>query len=162
MLVHGLFGHPQNSWSIKTSRELQVDGGGEVYDDEPRRKKPRTGHRELFCEVFWPRDLLPVTFPQARIFTQTLGRQKHEAYIMFQIAIYARTPFGLYEFLAATLFLTTQKGTYPELQRLSLDQMHRRLNSRSAGLLEAATSKVQFIHQTVKEFMSTRIGILAM
>ncbi|MCJ1394529.1 hypothetical protein MMC18_007408 [Xylographa bjoerkii] len=72
VLVHGLFGHPHNSWSIKRSRELQADGS-EEYDvdavEEPRRKKSRTSHREHFHEVFWPRDLLPVVFPRARIST---------------------------------------------------------------------------------------------
>ncbi|MCJ1394530.1 hypothetical protein MMC18_007409 [Xylographa bjoerkii] len=87
-----------------------------------------------------------------------LRQHRHEAYIMFQIAIYARRPFGLYDFVAATLFLITQKGASPEFQSLSIDQLHRRLNSRSAGLLESTTNGVQFIHQTVKEFMSTGKG----
>lgn len=100
---------------------------------------------------------------------------------MFQLAIHAFEPFKLYEFLGATMFLTTGKTTYPDLERLSADQMERRLNSRSLGLLEAAREKiplgvinvdddepvsidekarVQFIHQTVKEFMMTGEGYL--
>ena len=67
----------------------------------------------------------------------TLTKQREEAYVMFQIAIYARQSFSIYLFLAATLFLTTGRRTYPDLQRLSLDQMERRLNSRSAEMLDA-------------------------
>ena len=37
--------------------------------EEPLRKKPRNSQRELFHEVFWPRDLLPIEFPRARILT---------------------------------------------------------------------------------------------
>ena len=95
---------------------------------------------------------------------RTIGKHRMEAYILFQIVLHARVPFQLAGLLAATLFLTTQKETYHELpKRLSLDQMQRRLNSRSAGLLEviglASGSQrkqdfrqldVQFIHQTVK------------
>lgn len=82
-----------------------------------------------------------------------LERHRYEAYVMFQIAIYCRTPFKLHYILAAALFLATGRGTYRELQKLSLDQMERRLNSRSAGLLDVAGGGVQFIHQTVKDFM---------
>lgn len=92
---------------------------------------------------------------------QVLTRNRHDAYVMFQIAAYAHEPFLLNEFLAAALFLTTGKDSYPDIQRLSEEQMERRLNSRSAGLLEvprARTGPVQFIHQTVKEFMITGSG----
>ncbi|KAL9628795.1 MAG: hypothetical protein Q9164_007143 [Protoblastenia rupestris] len=65
---------------------------------------------------------------------------------------------SLCNFLAAASFLTTGRDTYRELQKLSSDQMQRRLNSRSAGLLEAPSSEeqvVQFVHQTAKEFIHT-------
>ena len=92
---------------------------------------------------------------------QAAARSKYEAYVMFQIASCATEPFSLYHFLAASLFLTTGKGTYPELQRLSEEKMERRLNSRSHGLLEAPREGkgcVEFIHQTVKEYMISREG----
>ena len=92
---------------------------------------------------------------------EALTRNRIEAYVMFQIASCARKPFSLYEFLAATHFLTAGRGTYPDLQRLSEEQMERRLNSRSAGLLEVSRKgmgNVQFIHQTVKEFLTAGVG----
>ena len=92
---------------------------------------------------------------------EALTRNRIEAYVMFQIASCTRKPFSLYEFLAATHFLTAGRGTYPDSQRLSEEQMGRRLNSRSAGLLEVTRNGgglVQFIHQTVNEFMTSGDG----
>ena len=92
---------------------------------------------------------------------EALTRNRIEAYVMFQVASCARKPFSLYEFLAATHLSTTGRGTYPDIQRLSEEQMERRLNSRSAGLLEVSRKgkgSVQFIHQTVKEFMTAGVG----
>ena len=82
------------------------------------------------------------------LYTRTLQRRnrhqsrasskfEYERYVMFQIVKCCRKPFSLYELLSASLFLTTGKGTYPELQRLSDDQMERCLYSRSSGLLDA-------------------------
>ena len=94
---------------------------------------------------------------------ETSIRDRTEAYVMFQVAICAREPFYIYEFLTATHFLATGRGTYPDLQRLSSEQLERRLNSRSAGLLEVSRKgegPVQFIHQTVKEFVTAGDGKL--
>ncbi len=90
---------------------------------------------------------------------------------MFQIVNCCRKPFLLYELLGATLFPTTRRGTYPEMQTLLWDQMERRLYSRSAGLLDAPGRRlnrddiylqrpleVYFIHQTVKEYMNSDKG----
>ena len=88
-------------------------------------------------------------------------RDRSDAYVMFQIAICAREPFLLYEFLVATQFLTAAKDDLPDLRRLSKEQLVRRLNSRSAGLLEVPREPwgpVQFIHQTVKEFVTAGDG----
>ena len=88
-------------------------------------------------------------------------RNRSEAYVIFQIAICAREPFSLYEFLAVTRFSMNGRDSYPDLQRLSKEQLVRRLNSRSFGLLEAPrerNGRVQFIHQTVKEFMTAGDG----
>ena len=92
---------------------------------------------------------------------ETLIRNRSEAYVMFQIAICAREPFLLYDFLVATHFLTAGRGNLPDIQRLSWEQSVRRLNSRSAGLLEVPRTggvPVQFIHQTVKEFLTAGDG----
>ena len=92
---------------------------------------------------------------------EALTRNRSEAYVMFQIATCAREPFLLHEFLAATHLLTTERGTFSNLERLSEEQLERRLNSRSAGLLEVSRGSkrpVQFIHQTVKEFMTVGDG----
>ena len=88
-------------------------------------------------------------------------RHKMKAYVMFQIVACAIKPFSLHGLLAATHFLTTGSDIYPDLQRLSQGQMERRLNSRSAGLLEVSRKGegfVQFIHQTVKEFLTAGLG----
>ena len=104
-----------------------------------------------------------------------IGKHGIESYIMFQIVLHAKVSFSIYELLAATHFLVTEKENYDEFrERLSLDQMLRRLNSRSAGLLETLrdptdvpeeglrNAAVQFIHQTVKEFMLTSTGSMAL
>lgn len=100
--------------------------------------------------------------------TRAPAKSKYERYVMFEIVKCCREPFSLYQLLGATLFLTTGRDTYPELQRMSWDQMERRLYSRSAGLLDAPnpfmdnhplrSPVVQFIHQTVKEYMTTGEG----
>ena len=121
---------------------------------------------------------------------------KRERYVMFQIIAYSRSGFPLYELLAAAIFLTTGKDGTSNLAKLSWDQMHRRLYSRSAGLLESpgfqsnrpglytrsagagllilppfqqdnhgfvmnieptrGSYRVNFIHQTVKEYIYTK------
>ena len=72
------------------------------------------------------------------------AKYKYERYVMFQIVKYCLKPFSLYDLLGASLYITTGIRTYPELQRLSDDQMERRLYSRSAGLLD--TPKVSHYH----------------
>ena len=90
---------------------------------------------------------------------------------MFQIALFAQEPFTLFNMLAAARYLTIRRPVGGDLGRLSYEQMENRLNRISSGLLEttnatrplygrraAHTMKVQFIHQTVKEFMMTENG----
>ena len=85
-----------------------------------------------------------------------IKKQNYEAYIMFQIAIHSLRPFEMKDFLAVALLITTSCS---ETQELSVDQIKRRLNSPSAGLLERSSyGVVQFIHQTVKDFMVTGRG----
>ena len=68
MLVHGLFGHPESTWSYN-SHEIAHDD--ELRDKEhgPPPKKRLTSRRPKACSIFWPRDLLPHVFPKARIST---------------------------------------------------------------------------------------------
>ncbi len=101
-----------------------------------------------------------------------LARNRFEAYVVFQIALFAQEPFTLYNMLAAARYLTTRRPVEDDLSSLSYEQMENRLNRISSGLLEATKKntsesyssrvvngmKVQFIHQTVKEFMITENG----
>lgn len=100
----------------------------------------------------------------------TLARSRFEAYVMFQIALFAQEPFTLYNMLAVARYLTIRRPVDADLGCLSYEQMENRLNRISSGLLEATHTsrfnrqrtpnvmKVQFIHQTVKEFMTTENG----
>ena len=107
-----------------------------------------------------------------------LARNRFEAYVMFQIALFAQKPFTLYNMLAAARYLTIGRPVDGDLGSLSCEQMENRLNRLSSGLLEPTnaasmhhgrtmaipvrrtvdTMKVQFIHQTVKEFTITEKG----
>ena len=79
MLVHGLFGHPKKTWSLKAfsnaSKRKQDDrdlssGTSDESETESRSQKKRCQKDgDLRQDVFWPRDLLPRAFPQARIAT---------------------------------------------------------------------------------------------
>jgi hypothetical protein len=92
-----------------------------------------------------------------------------EAFVMLQIALCALSPLPLVTFLNATSF--TVWGKYSAPGEESEDDMIRRVVSRSGGLLEVVTgsvgpsatssppipgSSVQFIHQTVKEYIHER------
>ena len=94
-----------------------------------------------------------------RASASALARNRFEVYVMFQIALFAQEPFSLYDMLAAARYLTVRRPVDSDLGRLSEQQMENRLNRISSGLLEATNGmKVQFIHQTVKEFMITENG----
>ena len=108
------------------------------------------------------------------------AKLKYERYVMFQIVKCCRKRLSLYDLLAATSTVTTGRDTCSELGRLSVDQMERRLYSRSAGLLDVPElrleklrqtdtaripfykSDVQFIHQTVKEYMTRGRGSIVL
>ena len=121
------------------------------------------------------------------LYTRTLRRtnrtrsrapanSNYERYVMFQIVKCCLNPFSLYDLLAASSTITTGRDTCSQLGRLSVDQLERRLYSRSAGLLDVPglrlnknskigatrTSSekldVQFIHQTVKEYVTQGEG----
>ena len=100
----------------------------------------------------------------------TIARNRFEVYVIFQIALFAQEPFTLYNMLAAARYLTIRRPVVGDLGSLSYEQMENRLNRISSGLLEATNTSrsadrrtahimnVQFIHQTVKEFMVTENG----
>ena len=98
-----------------------------------------------------------------------IARNRFEVYVMFQIALFAQEPFTLFNMLAAARWLTIRRPVDGDVGRLSYEQMENRLNFISSGLLEATNTArairptaafmtVQFIHQTVKEFMLTENG----
>ena len=113
-----------------------------------------------------------------RASASALAKNRFEAYVMFQIAVSKQKPFTLYNMLAAARYLTIRRPVDGDLGSLSYEQMENRLNRISSGLLEptiaasmvhdgtmvtpvqrtADIMKVQFIHQTVKEFMITEKG----
>ena len=99
-----------------------------------------------------------------------LARNRFEVDVVFKIVLFAQEPFTLYDTLAAARYLTTRRPVEDDLSSLSYEQMENRLNRMSSGLLEATNTsrsnrpraadviKVQFIHQTVKDFMITENG----
>ena len=89
--------------------------------------------------------------------------ERLETYTMFQIAICAKEPIPL------AIFINIVRYNLPwsrpdDASEMSDDRMTRRLNSRSAGLLEPDERNrrgdvhVQFVHQTVKEFITSKQG----
>ena len=89
-------------------------------------------------------------------------RKRLETYIVLQIASCAKEPIPLGIFISAVYHNSPLSKSDDERAR-SQDEMRRYLNSRSAGLLESkkrygGSSYVQFIHQTVKEFITSEKG----
>jgi hypothetical protein len=85
-------------------------------------------------------------------------RHAEEAYVMLQIAICALSPLPLFTFLNTTSYTLWLK--YSAQGEESQKDMIRRVVSRSGGLLEVVETdlgtSVQFIHQTVKEYIHER------
>ena len=93
------------------------------------------------------------------------ARDKLETYTLFQVALLPDYVEMLKTsaVLAVALYAKTKQDPIADLRENSLDQLQRRLNSRSYGLLESVTvayvpSNVQFIHQTVKDFITSGAG----
>jgi hypothetical protein len=97
-------------------------------------------------------------------------RAKHcyEAFVMFQVALCARNPYPLVDFMTVTSVLvsdTMYRNLELDSNRLPIptEDMRRQLTARCGGLLETVTGAqyhrtgqkdvVQFIHQTAKEFV---------
>ena len=85
-----------------------------------------------------------------------------EAHIMFQISACSIEPFGLEEFLNIVARTAEAYGLVrSRMHGLTSGQMRRRLNARSAGLLETTSFEgdnlgvVQFIHQSVKDYLAS-------
>lgn len=77
MFVHGFTGHPEKTWVHRRGDARHRDEGDETESAEPpskvRRLNPFSKLRQDPCNfqnaVYWPRDLVPVTIPNARILT---------------------------------------------------------------------------------------------
>ncbi|KAI0438491.1 hypothetical protein F4803DRAFT_91608 [Xylaria telfairii] len=76
VFVHGFTGHPERTWKHKRGDSTHSeDDNGET--SEPPSKAPRfnpfkPAHQSkdsAHSAVYWPRDLLPATLPNARVFT---------------------------------------------------------------------------------------------
>lgn len=90
-------------------------------------------------------------------------RHRYETYVIFQIMLALQTTISLEEIINASIFCASRVTAKPlanSSASMDSDQRQRRLNSRSAGLLETAryADDVQFIHQTVKVFISSEDG----
>ena len=94
---------------------------------------------------------------------QALAKHRYEAYVMFQLAASSRS-IPLDHFLKAAKFGATGNLTNPDRRGYGPgSSIERRLNSKSAGLLEIYITRdkqeiVQFIHQTAKEFIISGKG----
>jgi hypothetical protein len=73
VFVHGLFGHPKNTWThnsiLATSKKRSRNHDDEETSQEHPDRNLSNDKKELFRETYWPRDLLPKTLPRARILT---------------------------------------------------------------------------------------------
>jgi Putative serine esterase (DUF676) len=77
VLVHGLFGHPQNTWTSKHKSLNDTDEmDGRDFDNQEKLSGVRrllqglrlSNHKDR-TECLWPADLLPQVFPSARTMT---------------------------------------------------------------------------------------------
>ena len=109
---------------------------------------------------------VPRTASSLRTSPSALRKHRYETYVMFQIAMHALKPLPITEFMGAVCYSTLGESSVNQTRTRSQDQLERRLNSKSAGLLEAVFvsedgvdfNYVQFIHQTTKEYISSSSG----
>ncbi|MDI1486562.1 MAG: hypothetical protein OHK93_005793 [Ramalina farinacea] len=103
--------------------------------------------------------------------TASIAKHRNEAYVMFRMLSGAAVPIPLRHLIRATFLLTGEQHSVAEVDEMSRESMQRRLNSRSCGLLEVpgwSNSNeydleiddvfVEFIHQTVKDFILSETG----
>jgi len=75
VFVHGFTGHPQRTWTHKgeivTDDRCETDGDGSEHPSKYRRLllSSHSKRNEVRRPVYWPRDLIPATLPQARVLT---------------------------------------------------------------------------------------------
>ena len=97
------------------------------------------------------------------LYRRTLSKVKPEyeleSYVMTQTVLHAKNPQTLVSLLAATDIALQRK-----VELMSRATMERRLRSRCGGLLEetSASGHIQFLHQTVKTFFTTRHHAISM
>lgn len=76
VFIHGFTGHPERTWTYKGERS-EHDGRLDDEQHEPpskfRRLLPSVSNeqrnRKIRNPVYWPRDLVPLTIPNARVLT---------------------------------------------------------------------------------------------
>ena len=105
-----------------------------------------------------------------RTSSSALEKHRYEAYVIFQIAMHAQDLLPVPEFMGTVFYSTFGESSVDDARSMSQDKLERRLNSKSAGLLEAVfisdrisdrgsgSECVQFIHQTTKEYIGSSIG----
>ena len=111
----------------------------------------------------YSRAIRRVTRTSGRSSARSVTRHKYETYVIFQMIIESRRTFPLRELIGASIFHAGKNTAEPcqnSNESMDDDQRLRRLNSRSAGLLESQrrSGEVQFLHQTVKEYMRSENG----
>lgn len=78
--MHGLFGHPKNTWTSNVADVQSTFGRQDDGINKSAKKKARIDRKELFQEVFLPQDLLSEAFPRARIVTWGYDVQIEQAF----------------------------------------------------------------------------------
>jgi len=77
--VHGFTGHPERTWTSKNG-SLRQQNTANPENEEISKPAPKTGIFKVFSksysgksdtlsDVYWPRDLVPITVPHARVLT---------------------------------------------------------------------------------------------
>lgn len=68
VFIHGLNGHPVNSWTY--IEEVWDSKRAEFHTRQPQKSKnTKNSNNTRPYSVYWPLDLLPISFPHARVFT---------------------------------------------------------------------------------------------
>ncbi len=73
MFIHGFTGHPERTWSHKGGAYNDQDKHGDNDNEQPRKFRKLLSSTSFSPKrsgpVYWPRDLVPRTVPNARILT---------------------------------------------------------------------------------------------
>ena len=89
MFVHGFTGHPETTWTYKNKKKATTWNGAPSDPSKPSSQRRKTASfrlgrrptREKCAPVFWPRDLLPDTLPDARILTYGYDTRLRHAFL---------------------------------------------------------------------------------